>query len=443
MLDCGLDSSSLLNFMPIPLVHSAKLSQMSKVASKDKPALDGELRESLIQGKFFIDAEPEHNIPDLGVIDFSSIDAILISNYTTMLALPYITEETNFSGAIYLTEPTLHFGRLFMEETIEFLEQRSSKSNQEGSASMPIWKSTTLPGNLGHISGICKTWRKTYSREQIESCLSKVTLVGFSEQKDIFGLVTVSPVSAGFCIGSSNWIINSGFEKIAYVSGSSTLTTHPSSLDQSPLKNADCLILTALTQTPTHNPDPMMVEFCKTVIETTKSGGNVLVPCYPSGIVYDLIECLASQMEIAGLATVPLFFVSPVADSSLAYANIMAEWLSGNKQSRVYLPEEPFPHGNLVKCGRLKSFKNLYNENFSSEYRQPCVMFAGHPSLRFGEAIHFIELWGNNPNNTIVFTGTYRMSQQVLDGKLLLKISKLREIRIFIFFFFCQKNSSN
>ena len=41
----------------------------------------------------------------------------------TLLALPYITEETGFRGAIYMTEPTLHFGRLFMEETIEFLEQ--------------------------------------------------------------------------------------------------------------------------------------------------------------------------------------------------------------------------------------------------------------------------------------------------------------------------------
>ena len=83
----------------------------------------------------------------------------------------------------------------------------------------------------------------------------------------------------------------------------------------------------------------------------------------------------------------------------------MAEWLSTSKQNRVYLPEEPFPHGQLVKCGRLKSFKNLHDEAFSAEYRQPCGMFAGHPSLRFGEVIHFIELWGNNPNNTIVFTG--------------------------------------
>merc|ERR1719219_373714 len=294
-----------------------------------------------------------------------------------------------------------------MEETIEYLEQCSPRSSSKSSLnSMPIWKSFSqhLPGHLQNISSQCKTWKKIYRRKQIESCLSKITLVGFSEQKDIFGLIKVSPVSSGFCIGSSNWVINSGFEKIAYVSGSSTLTTHPRPMDQGPLRNADCLILTALTQTPTQNPDPMIVEFCKTVIDTTKSGGNVLVPCYPAGIVYDLIECLAGQMEINSLSTVPMYFVSPVANSSLAYANIMAEWLSGNKQNRVYLPEEPFPHGNLVKCGRLKSFKNLYDENFSSEYRQPCVMFAGHPSLRFGEVIHFIELWGNNSNNTIVFT---------------------------------------
>ena len=115
---------------------------------------------------------------------------------------------------------------------------------------------------------------------------------------------------------------------IFMISGSSTLTTHPSSLDQAPLRNTDCLIMTALTQTPTHNPDPMIVEFCKTVIETTKMGGNVLVPCYPSGIVYDLIECLAGQMEVSSLTSVPMYFVSPVANSSLAYSNIMAEWLS-------------------------------------------------------------------------------------------------------------------
>ena len=69
-----------------------------------------------------------------------------------------------------------------------------------------------------------------------------------------------------------------GFEKIAYVCGTSTLTTHPRPMDHSPLRNVDCLLLTALTQTPTLSPDPMIGEFCKTVMDTTKQGGNVLVP---------------------------------------------------------------------------------------------------------------------------------------------------------------------
>ena len=96
------------------------------------------------------------SVPDLGVVDFESIDAILISNYTTMLALPFITEETPFNGNIYITEPTLHFGRLFMEETIEFLEQCSPRSSAKSLSSMPIWKtySQHLPGNLQSIGRI-------------------------------------------------------------------------------------------------------------------------------------------------------------------------------------------------------------------------------------------------------------------------------------------------
>ena len=140
--------------------------------------------------------------------------------------------------------------------------------------------------------------------------------------------------------------------------------------------------MTALTQTPTQNPDPMIVEFCKTVIETAKSGGNVLVPCYPAGIVYDLIgmffsskhnfhfyvhsfnnfscflECLAGQMEINSLSTVPMYFVSPVADSSLAYSNIMAEWLSGT----VYIFQEC--HKKLLKNSNITKGLFIYSQTW-------------------------------------------------------------------------------
>ena len=64
------------------------------------------------------------------------------------------------------------------------------------------------------------------------------------------------------------------------------LTCNPLSfyeIAQTALKGVDCLLLTSLTMTPLHNPNPMIGEFCQTVCDTIRQGGNVLVPCYPSG----------------------------------------------------------------------------------------------------------------------------------------------------------------
>lgn len=45
------------------------------------------------------------------LIDLSTVDVILISNYHCMMALPYITEHTGFMGTVYATEPTVQIGR--------------------------------------------------------------------------------------------------------------------------------------------------------------------------------------------------------------------------------------------------------------------------------------------------------------------------------------------
>ena len=53
----------------------------------------------------------------VSLVDMSEIDVILISNYHCMLALPYITQNTSFRGIIYMTDPTLHFGRYIIMHT--------------------------------------------------------------------------------------------------------------------------------------------------------------------------------------------------------------------------------------------------------------------------------------------------------------------------------------
>lgn len=68
-----------------------------------------------------------------------------------------------------------------------------------------------------------------------------------------------------------------------------------------PMADSDLIILTNLTQAPTANPDNSLGELCVSVASTIRNGGNVLIPSFSSGIIYDLIECLISHLSNAGL----------------------------------------------------------------------------------------------------------------------------------------------
>ncbi|XP_074845138.1 integrator complex subunit 9 isoform X1 [Carettochelys insculpta] len=399
MLDCGLDMTSTLNFLPLPLVQSARLSKLPGWVLKDGSTfLDKELKEC--SGHVFVDSVPEFCLPETELLDLSTVDVILISNYHCMMALPYITEYTGFTGTVYATEPTVQIGRLLMEELVNFIE-RVPKAQ-----SASLWKNKEvqrlLPAPLKDAVEV-SMWRKCYTMSEVNSALSKIQLVGYSQKIELFGAVQVTPLSSGYALGSSNWIIQSHYEKVSYVSGSSLLTTHPQPMDQVSLKNSDVLILTGLTQIPTANPDGMVGEFCSNLAMTVRNGGNVLVPCYPSGVIYDLLECLYQYIDSAGLSNVPFYFISPVANSSLEFSQIFAEWLCHNKQTKVYLPEPPFPHAELIQTNKLKHYASIHGD-FSNDFKQPCVVFTGHPSLRFGDVVHFMELWGKSSLNTVIFT---------------------------------------
>uniref|UniRef100_A0A8C0WZZ6 Integrator complex subunit 9 n=1 Tax=Castor canadensis TaxID=51338 RepID=A0A8C0WZZ6_CASCN len=382
MLDCGLDMTSTLNFLPLPLVQSPRLSNLPGWSLKDGNAfLDKELKEC--SGHVFVDSVPEFCLPETELIDLSTVDVILISNYHCMMALPYITEHTGFTGTVYATEPTVQIGRLLMEELVNFIE-RVPKAQ-----SASLWKNKDiqrlLPSPLKDAVEV-STWRRCYTMQEVNSALSKIQLVGYSQKIELFGAVQVTPLSSGYALGSSNWIIQSHYEKVSYVSGSSLLTTHPQPMDQASLKNSDVLILTGLTQIPTANPDGMVGEFCSNLALTVRNGGNVLVPCYPSGVIYDLLECLYQYIDSAGLSNIPFYFISPVANSSLEFSQIFAEW-----------------YDSLIQTNKLKHYPSIHGD-FSNDFRQPCVVFTGHPSLRFGDVVHFMELWGKSSLNTVIFT---------------------------------------
>jgi integrator complex subunit 9 len=319
-----------------------------------------------------------------------------------MLALPYVTERSDFQGIVYATEPTLAIAKQFMEELLDYIERCPKTKQATRWKKSDRYKQMPFPINLEQLKPYM--WKTLFSREELRRSLLKVKVLRYSEKVDIFGSVKVTANSSGYCLGSCNWTIETAHERVVCVSSSSTFTTHPKPLELEPLKNADVMLLTNLTQTATLNPDHMLNELCTHVAAVLKNGGNVLLPSYSSGVVFDLFEYLVAHLDQCQLGHIPLYFLSPVAEQSLAYANILAEWLTKSKSNRVYVPEEPFVHNQLIRLGRLKHYPGIYSDTFSNDYKQPCVVFAGHPSLRYGDAVHFVQLWKASAANLIVFT---------------------------------------
>ncbi|VDP40336.1 unnamed protein product [Heligmosomoides polygyrus] len=210
------------------------------------------------------------------------------------------------------------------------------------------------------------------------------------------GGISVTACPSGYSIGSSNWIFKTEYERIGYLSSSSTHPTHSRAVEWEKLHDADALILTSLSRTPEYSYEVAVMEVAQTIVDTLKRGGNVLMPVNPVGSIYDLIDGGAFQDS-------RIYFISPVAKGALAYSNVNAEWLAEGRQNSMYVPEEPFTHSALVRNGRLKIYENIY-ESFCREYKTPCVVLTGHPSLRIGDAPHLIEMWGNDSKNALIMT---------------------------------------
>lgn len=94
-----------------------------------------------------------------------------------MLALPYITEGTNFKGEVYATEPTLQIGRFFLEELVEYIEQ-SPKVNTAAQ-----WKDllSILPAPLSE-SYKPKSWKHIFSMDDVNNSLARVHVAGYDQK---------------------------------------------------------------------------------------------------------------------------------------------------------------------------------------------------------------------------------------------------------------------
>ncbi|KAL0485764.1 hypothetical protein AKO1_003250 [Acrasis kona] len=149
----------------------------------------------------------------------------------------------------------------------------------------------------------------------------------------------------------------------------------------------------------------MLNELCSHVGMVVGGGGDALIPCLSSGLVYDLIDFIRNYLNTINLQSTNLYFVSPVANHSLAYSNISSEWLCSNKQQRAFVAEAPFSHQSMVKTKQLFLFDGVdkdFANTLLNNRANPCVIFCGHPCMRFGDILHLIKIMSAGAKNALI-----------------------------------------
>ncbi|TPX68072.1 hypothetical protein SpCBS45565_g03410 [Spizellomyces sp. 'palustris'] len=340
---------------------------------------------SSVHNAHISDASVKLVVPRVSEISIEQVDFILITNSYNILALPFITEYTAFKGRIFATEPTVEFGRLLMEEMVGNLSR------------------DPYTGVANYVVHFEKDVHPLYSLHDIESCISKIERVHYSEYLDLGGDVEIVARSSGFCLGGANWMIKSPNATVTYMAASSNSRIgHSTVIDVAPFSKTDATIVTQLGTAPTLPLGDMITNMLNILVKTLEQGGNVLLPVNPCGTMFELIAIISEYLRSCGLVTTPIHIVSSIAKRSLHLANIQGEWMSLEKQANLYEARQPLIHGRLLED------KLLFHHDFSAsvfQYRGPYIVFVGHPSLQAGQVRDFLKVWKNDPRNLMVVTG--------------------------------------
>jgi integrator complex subunit 9 len=178
--------------------------------------------------------------PDFSLLDVDNIDLVLIANSNSMLGLPYLTEYMGYKGKIIATEPTIEYAKQRMEELVIYHGKRTS---------------TIEPTLATHFSQLGDSvqdnegWRSIYATKDIISCIEKIQPVRYTETISLFSTLNLVPYSSGYSLGSANWLLETSFKRIAFLSSSSLYTNlHPAPFDFDIVKDADIIVVSDLSQ---------------------------------------------------------------------------------------------------------------------------------------------------------------------------------------------------
>lgn len=303
--------------------------------------------------------------------------------------LPLLTKR-GFEGKIYCTDATADLLSVMLKDSAYIHEKETEWKNRKAERA---GREQVEP---------------LYTIEDAEKALSLVSPILYDQQIEINSDMKIVFNDAGHILGSAItelWVTEDDKESKIVFSGDLGMEGRPILRDPTYIKKADYVIMETTYGNRIHKELGSGVEkLIEIILNTTRRGGNVVMPSFAVGrtqeLIYELNRFYDSNNEYRKeIDKIFVYIDSPMATTATEIFRRNAQVFDEETREYILKGDNPLEFKNLKFTRSSKESQDL---NFNKE---PKIIISASGMCEAGRIRHHLKhnLW--NPKNSIVFVG--------------------------------------
>ena len=303
--------------------------------------------------------------------------------------LPLLTKR-GFEGKIYCTDATADLLSVMLKDSAYIHEKETEWKNRKAERA---GREQVEP---------------LYTIEDAEKALSLVSPILYDQQIEINSDMKIVFNDAGHILGSAItelWVTEDDKESKIVFSGDLGMEGRPILRDPTYIKKADYVIMETTYGNRIHKELGSGVDkLIEIILNTTRRGGNVVIPSFAVGrtqeLIYELNRFYDSNNEYRKeLDKIFVYIDSPMATTATEIFRRNAQVFDEETRECILKGDNPLEFKNLKFTRSSKESQDL---NFNKE---PKIIISASGMCEAGRIRHHLKhnLW--NPKNSIVFVG--------------------------------------
>ena len=303
--------------------------------------------------------------------------------------LPLLTKR-GFEGKIYCTDATADLLSVMLKDSAYIHEKETEWKNRKAERA---GREQVEP---------------LYTIEDAEKTLSLVSPILYDQQIEINSDMKIVFNDAGHILGSAItelWVTEDDKESKIVFSGDLGMEGRPILRDPTYIKKADYVIMETTYGNRIHKELGSGVDkLIEIILNTTRRGGNVVIPSFAVGrtqeLIYELNRFYDSNNEYRKeLDKIFVYIDSPMATTATEIFRRNAQVFDEETREYILKGDNPLEFKNLKFTRSSKESQDL---NFNKE---PKIIISASGMCEAGRIRHHLKhnLW--NPKNSIVFVG--------------------------------------